>query len=208
MSKPTLGLEHADMAGVDQQPLARREIALDEFARQVEPDDAGAGHLLQDEAVAAEEAGAHALLPGELQRHRFLRDEERLLAADQRLAGLQQRRDDRSGEARREGDVAGAAGGEVSDEERAAAEGALQPGEEAAAGVGVHRHLVVHPRHGVGLAVDRLAGRKVDRHRLHHGSGNLVLHRSSSNDRGGVQRLAAAEMSSLPTISAGVAEPP
>ena len=53
------------MAGVDEQPLAGREIALDQFAREIEPDDAGAGDLLQDEPVAAEEAGAEPLLPGE-----------------------------------------------------------------------------------------------------------------------------------------------
>ena len=70
------GLEHADVAGVDEQPLAGREIALDEFAGEIEPDDAGPGDLLQNEAVAAEEAGAQPLLPGEFERHRFLRDQE------------------------------------------------------------------------------------------------------------------------------------
>src|ERR1700688_3142864 len=70
----------------------------------------------------------------EFERDRFLRDEEALLPADQRLAGLQQRRHDRAGKARREGDMAGAVGGEVGDEERAAAERALQPGEQATAG--------------------------------------------------------------------------
>ena len=63
--------------------------------------------------------------------------------------------------------MAGAVGGEIGDEERAAAERALQAGEQSAAGVGVHRDLVVHPGHRVGLAVDRLAGREIDRDRLH-----------------------------------------
>ena len=123
MSNADARLEHADMAGVDQQPLAGREIALDELAGEIEPDDAGAGDLLQDEAVAAEEAGADAASARRVSSViDLLRDEERLLAADQRLAGLQQRRDDRAGKARREGDMAGALRGEVGDEERAAAE--------------------------------------------------------------------------------------
>ena len=57
----------------------------------------------------------------------FSRDQKGLLAADQRLAGLQQRGDDRAGKARREGDMAGAARGEIGDEERAAAERAPRP---------------------------------------------------------------------------------
>ena len=116
-------------------------------------------------------------------RHRFLRDQERLLAADQRLARLQLRGHDRAGKARREGDMAGAVGGEVGDEERAAAERARDAGEQAAAGMGVHRDLIVHPGHRVGLAVDRLARREIDRHRLHDVAGNLVAHRRGSSSR-------------------------
>src|SRR5271163_280953 len=127
------GLEHADMAGVDEQPFARREIAFDQFAGEIEPNNSRPRDLLQNEALAAEETGAEPFLPGEFERDRFLRDEEALLPADQRLAGLQQRRHDRAGKARREGDMAGTVGGEVGDEERAAAERALQPGEQAAA---------------------------------------------------------------------------
>src|ERR1700722_2784301 len=170
-------LEHADMAGMDEQAFAGRQIALDHFAGKIEPDDARAGDLLQDEAVAAKEAGAQALLPGKLKRHRFLRDEERLLATDERLAGLQLRGHQGTGKARGEGDMAGAGGGEIGDEERAAGERALEAGEEAAAGMRVHLDRVVHPGHGVGLAVDRLAGAQIDRHRLHDRAGNFIAHR-------------------------------
>jgi hypothetical protein len=52
----------------------------------------------------------------------------------------------------------------------------MNPENKAAAGVGVHRDLIVHPSHGVGLAVDRFAGREVDCHRLHHCAGNLIAH--------------------------------
>src|SRR4029077_7894060 len=77
----------ADMASMDEQPFSVGEVALDDFARQVKKDRAGAAHLLQDEALAAEKPGADALLPSNLQRHRFFRAQEGLLAADQRLAG-------------------------------------------------------------------------------------------------------------------------
>jgi hypothetical protein len=53
------------MAGMNQEPLAGRQIALDDLAGQIEERRAGAGDLLQDEALAAEKAGADALLPGD-----------------------------------------------------------------------------------------------------------------------------------------------
>ena len=43
------------MAGVDQQLLARDQIALDDFAGQVEPDHAGPGDLLKNKALASED---------------------------------------------------------------------------------------------------------------------------------------------------------
>ena len=164
------------MAGVHQQLFAGGEIALDEFAGEVEPDDARARHLLQDKAVAAEETGAEAFLPGEFERHRLFGDEECLLAADERLAGLKQRGHDRAGKARREGDMPGPLRREIGDEKRAAAEGALETGEEAAAGMRVHRNLIVHPGHGVGLAIDGLARGEIDRHRLHDIAGYFIAH--------------------------------
>jgi hypothetical protein len=57
----------------------------------------------------------------------------------------------------------------------AAAEHAPDPGQEAAAGVGVHLDRVVHPTHAIGLAIDDLARQQINRQRLHHGPGNLVL---------------------------------
>ena len=164
------------MAGMDQQLLAGRQVLFHDLAREVEPDRAGAADLLQGEALAAEEAGPEPALPGELQGHRLLRAKERLLAADQGFAGRQCLGDDGPGKARREGDVARALCGEVGDEQAAAGEAALQARQEAAAGVGIHDDRIVHPGHGVGLAVDLLAGIEVDRHRLHHRAGNLELH--------------------------------
>ncbi len=70
------GLEHADMAGVNQQALARREIALDHLAGKIEPDHAGAGHLLQDKAVAAEEPMPRRFCQASSSVTDLLRDEE------------------------------------------------------------------------------------------------------------------------------------
>ena len=98
------------------------------------------------------------------------------LRADEGLAGLEERRDDRPGKARGEGDVTLALGGEFGDEERSPAERARESGEEAAAGMRVHSHLIVHPGHRVGLAVNRFAGREIDRHRLHDIAADRVAH--------------------------------
>src|SRR5207302_6578626 len=106
-----LRVHRANMPGVDEEPLAGGEIALDDLARQVEEGGAGPAHPLQDEPFAAEETGADALLPGDLQGHRFFGAHERLLAADHRLAGGELHRHDRAGKARREGDMAVAARG-------------------------------------------------------------------------------------------------
>src|ERR1051325_8734341 len=60
-------VDRTDMPGMDEEPLAGREIALDDLAREVEKRGAGTAHLLQDKALAAEKPGADALLPGDLQ---------------------------------------------------------------------------------------------------------------------------------------------
>jgi hypothetical protein len=75
--------------------------------------------------------------------------------------------------------MARAVGGEIGDEERAAAEGPLEAGEKAAAGMRVHGDLIVHPGHRVGLAVDRLAAGEVDCDGLHDRSRDLVAHAPS-----------------------------
>jgi hypothetical protein len=106
------------------------------------------------------ESRTDASLPSDFERDRLLSEKKRLLAADERLAGPQKRRDDRSGRARRKGDIAPAPRGKVGDEECSPAERAGKPGEESTTTVvGVHRHVVVHPGYGVGLAVNGFAGR-------------------------------------------------
>ena len=56
------GVEHPDVAGVDPDRLPRRELVLDDLAVELDPGVAGARHLLEDEAGAAEETGADLLL--------------------------------------------------------------------------------------------------------------------------------------------------
>ena len=58
---------HADVAGVDIEPLAGGQTLGHHLAREVEEDHARASDALQDEARAAEEAGSDALLPGDLE---------------------------------------------------------------------------------------------------------------------------------------------
>ena len=71
---------------------------------------------------------------------------------------------------------AGPGSGEIRNEKAAARQAPLQPCEQATSGIGVHVHAVVHPGHGVGLAVDGFTGREVYLDGLHDGSGNLVFH--------------------------------
>ena len=56
------GLECADVAGMDEQGLARLQVADDHFAGKFEPCGALAADFLKQEAVAAEDARAERLL--------------------------------------------------------------------------------------------------------------------------------------------------
>src|SRR5207245_5387172 len=106
----------ADVAGVDQQPLTGREVFDDDFAREVEPDGAGAGDALEDEPFAAEQTCAKPLLEGDVELHALLGTEERLLAADDRLARLERERQDVPGKPRRERDARRPLGRVIDDE--------------------------------------------------------------------------------------------
>ena len=137
------------MPGMHEQPLARREIALDDLAREVEKCRPGAAHLLEDETLAAEKAGADALLPGVFEADRLFGAEKRLLAADHSLAGGKLHRHDLARKTRRKRDVTVTARGEIGDEQTAAAQRPADRGEKAAAGIGVHLDLIVHPAHAL-----------------------------------------------------------
>src|SRR5947209_3098403 len=78
-----LRLLHADMPGMDAQPLTGGQRFLNHLARQIEEDRTRTGHTLEDEAFAREESRAQPLLKRDVERHRIFRAEEGLLAADQ-----------------------------------------------------------------------------------------------------------------------------
>ena len=81
------GLRQRDEAArVDVQLFAGFELALDERAARVHEHEAVAFELLHDEAFAAEQAGEHALLKRDADRHAFRGGEERVLLADQLAA--------------------------------------------------------------------------------------------------------------------------
>ena len=128
-------------------------------------------------------SGPEFLLPGDFQRHGFLRAEERFLPADQRLPGDQLHGDDRAGKRGAKATwpfpvaVKSVMNSEPPPNVR------FGPANQAAARVRVHLDLVVHPAHRIGLAVDGLAGRKVDRHGLHDRSVDLVAHRAPHDRR-------------------------
>ncbi len=169
-------VHHPDMAGMDQQLLARCEIAFDHFPGQVEEHQAGPSDFLQYEPLAAEHAGAEALLPRDVQRNGFFADQEGFLPADHGLTGRELDWHDGAGKPRREGDVTRTACRKVSNEKTAAAETARKPGEEPAAGVRAHVDRVGHPAHAVGQAEHALALLEVDGDGLHDRTGDLVLH--------------------------------
>src|SRR5260221_10432084 len=177
--EPDAGSLDADMADMDEQHVIGPEVLFDDLAGEIEPDGAGPRHLLQDEALATEEAGTEALLEREFQRHRFLGAEKRLLAADQAFASRQSAGDDGAGKTRREGDMAFSFGGEIGDEETAAAQATLQTGEKAAASMRIHPDTIIHPGNRMGLAVNSFARVKIDFPRLHGGAVQLVLHVAS-----------------------------
>ncbi|MCY1177024.1 hypothetical protein D9M73_173140 [compost metagenome] len=166
------------MPGMDAQPFAGAERLFDHLARQIEEHRARPGHTLQDEAFARKHPRAQALLKGDFERDRIFGAQEGFLAANQRFPGAQFARDDGAGEARRKGDMAGALRPIFGDKDAPARQRALQPREQPAAGVRIHRDAIAHPRHGVRLADDPFARRQIDRDSLHDGAGNLVAHRA------------------------------
>src|SRR6185369_3508025 len=126
------GLMHTDMADMDEQALIFLEGAMHHLAGEIHPDRTGTGDALQHETHATEEADAEALLPDNFQLHGFLGAEEGLAPADEALAGFQFPRHDGAGETRREGKLAFAIGGEIGNEEAAAADAAHQSGHQPA----------------------------------------------------------------------------
>src|SRR5882672_8855449 len=79
-----------EAAGIHAQRLARGERALLEHAARVHEHPAVAGQPLHDEALAAEQADAEALVEGDPERHALGGAQERILLADQLAAQLRE----------------------------------------------------------------------------------------------------------------------
>ena len=178
------GLEGADVAGVDAEDFAGREVFDDEFAGEFEPGDALSAGFLQEEAVAAEDACAEGLLEADADLNLRSGAEEAVAVDDVLVAGGDLDGDDVAGDPGGEGDFAGGADGAVlGHEERAAAGDALDGAEEASAaavlGVGGHLDGGGHPGEFAGLGDDGVVGVEGEFEDGHGGADDAVLHGGS-----------------------------
>jgi len=132
----------------------------------------GPADPLQDEALAAEEARADALVPLDLERAGVLAAEERAALGDQALPGGQPDVEDLAREARAERHAPRAAlGGEEVEEDALAGDSAGQRAAERSQQPALslrHRSVEVdvgiHPDHAAGLGEHALAVRQRDLH--------------------------------------------
>ena len=151
------------------------------FAGELEPRGALAADLLQEEAVAAEDARAEGLLEADAELDAGGGAEEAVAVDEVLVARADLDRDDVAGDAGGEGDLAGCADGAVlGHEERAAAGDALDRSEEATTasmlGVGGHLDGGGHPGELAGLGDDGVVGTEGELEDGHGGAENAVLH--------------------------------
>ena len=137
--------------------------------------------LLEEEAVAAEDAGAQGLLEADAELHAGGGAEEAVAVDEVLVAVADLDGDDMAGNAGGEGDLAGAADGAVlGHEEGAAAGDALDGAEEASAaghlGVGGHLDGRGHPGEFAGLGDDGVVGSEQELEDRHGGSNNPMFH--------------------------------
>ena len=111
MSKLTEALEHADVAGMDAEALAGGQIVGDDFAAELDPCLGGAAEALEDEAIAAEDARAEALLEADAEDGVRRAAEEAVPVDHVFLAGRDGDGEDVAGDFCGEGDGAGRAAG-------------------------------------------------------------------------------------------------
>src|SRR6202790_5133435 len=169
------------------QALAWLQVVGQDLAAQLAPCPTLAGDLLEREAVAAEEAGAEALLKPDRELHATEAADKGVPVAEvahSRL-GRDVDREDRPGKARREGDHAGGAlRGELAHEDRAPTDGRLEDPADTAAAAHLRRRLhddrPRHPGEFSGLGEDGLARVEHDLEHGHGGAEDAVLHGVSS----------------------------
>ena len=139
---------------------------------------------MQEEAVAAEDAGAEGLLEADAELDAGGGAEEAVTVDEVLVAGADVDGNDVAGDAGGEGDLAGGADGAVlGHEERAAAGDASDGSEESAAagvlGVGGHLDGGGHPGELAGLGDDGVVGAEGELEDGHGGAEDAVLHECS-----------------------------
>ena len=122
-----LRLEHPDVAGVHAEDLARLEVANDDLAVQLDPRLRRPAHLLQQESLAAEDAGPELLLEPDRELDPLRRAQEAAALDHQLAAGLHLDRHDLPRHLGRERDLPGAVrDAELRHEDAAATDRALE----------------------------------------------------------------------------------
>ena len=175
------GLECADVAGMDAQDFAGGKVLHDQLAGELDPRRSLAGDLLEQEAVAAKDAGAQRLLEADADGDAVGGAEEAVAVDHVLLAGADGDGDDVARDLGGERDFAGILHGAVFSHEEAAAAGhALEHAEEAAAsahlGVGGHLDRSSHPGELTALGKDALVGIKLHIKYGHSGALDSCLH--------------------------------
>ena len=161
--------------------FAGGEFVGDDFAAKLDPCLRGAAETLEDEAIAAEDARAEALLEADAEDGVRGAAEEAVPVDHVFLAGSDGDGEDVAGDFRGKGDGAGGAdGGVFRHEEGAAADGALEGAKEAAAaamlGGGVHIDGGGHPGEFPGDGDDAFARVEMNLEHRHGGADDFVLH--------------------------------
>ncbi len=162
-------LESHQATRINAQALAALQGAFDHRAAGVDEGQAVALQTLQDETLAAEEAGAQALVEGHGDVDAVGAAEVGVLLAEVDALCAQIHRDDLARVGRGKGGVPLLTSLvlEGGDEEALAHEGALDPLPDAALGAGVHADAVLQVEHGAGFGVDGFFGVEGDDDGLH-----------------------------------------
>ena len=166
---------------MDAQDFTGGEVLLDELAGEFEPGGSLAGDPLEEESVAAEDAGAEGLLEADADGDAVCGAEEAVAVEHVLLAGADGDGHDVAGNLGGEGDLAGVLHGAILGHEQAAAAGdALKHAEDAAAathlGVGGHLDGCGHPGKLAAFREDAFVRVKLNVEDGHGGALNTCLH--------------------------------
>lgn len=170
-------LVQGDVPRIHLEHLVGLQYIVAHIARDLEPDHAGAGDLLQDKALTAEQSGAQLASKVHLYLDALLTGHKGVLLADQALALGQLHRQDGSWSLGRKGHHRLAAlAGIGGHKDRFARQSAPQTLHQAPARVGLHSDVALHPGHPAPFGIDRFARVQVDVQRWQHSALDLVPH--------------------------------